>query len=96
MPTDLPPEHPVLRFVRWAGWLRAETIAWTLIWRFRLAGALKSAAIGIAWAALACSKRKYLFIVLMRSATVILSVSAWVKPDPEGDFMRYQRRREDP
>ncbi len=86
MPTELPqarPEPGLLRFVRRLGWLRANAFVWTLIWRLRIAGAVKSTAVGVGWVALFLSQREWRAGVwFFRLATAILIVAAWIKPDP--------------
>jgi hypothetical protein len=97
MPTNLPPEPPpqpwlgpVLRVVVLVATVRDESIAQTLLWRYRISEATSTVGVWLGYAAAILSHRHYwrISIGLFRLALLLMSVAAWVRPDSEGKIMR--------
>jgi hypothetical protein len=97
MPTTLPPRPVPTRFGL-AGWARANTIACMLLWRFRVANVLRSAAIRLGYVAAVLTHRKWRpGVWLFKLATGLLVAERRIRPDLEGAFLsQYLRRPEKP
>jgi hypothetical protein len=87
MPTNLPPRPaPPVGF---AARLTIDVTVWTLLWRFQISSAIKNASFVVFRAAVSLSDRRPTAgLWLIRSATMILSVANWIKPNRRGPFLQ--------
>lgn len=81
-----------------AGHRRTNTIVCMLLWRFRVADVLRSAAIGLGYVAAVLTHRKWRpGVWLFKLATGLLVVERRIRPDLEGAILsQYLRRPEKP